>query len=107
MLIPTPMATCAWECNAGSASTANNNAKYFRYRISLRPPSWTDLQSGDSLLNRTKLLCLARMREPSRLRKVVAGEQLPDNSLLDFDVSLRSHSKLNPAAASATDENKK
>jgi hypothetical protein len=33
------------------------------------------------------------MREPSRLRKVVADEQLPDNSLLDFDVSLLNRSE--------------
>jgi hypothetical protein len=56
------------------------------------------LQSGDSLLNPIKLLCLTQINEHSSLRKVVPGQQLPDNSLLDFDVSLRSHSSLNLAA---------
>jgi len=34
------------------------------------------------------------------LRKVVPGEQLPDNSLLDFDASLRNHLSLNPPLCS-------
>src|SRR5579859_1109341 len=88
MLTPTPIETCACECTAGRASTAISNTRYFRYRTFLRPPLLDGLQSGDSLLNPVKLLCLTQQNEPLGSRKVVPAEQLRDNSLLAVNVSL-------------------
>src|ERR1051326_195704 len=69
MLIPTPIATCACECTAGTASTAKNNAKYLRYRTLFSPPEVAGFT-------------LTRLRKPSRRVEVLSGSAVRQFLLL-------------------------